>query len=604
MASPSISQIPNSAQSRSHFRPPPHNYALPAAASSLDLQVEPALAPIDDSNYHLHKDGVYMCAACLYLISCVSVACWMLVSGPKLVPRQDTRITNAIISLASKVALGLALWIVTMRLRAQWVQVLISGQHVGLRGLLAACGGEGSLLRVCHIRNVPTVGVGCTAVIGAAVTLLMTLTSAGFKYIVISGTAVQEFSGPDFQAICNYSLVNSSNGYFCTGSANAVTVETEWNLLDIVNSGAGGNVLLSGGDTGTMSANVTLTTAPADLRLATDPAPPWAAIDVSCRDVELQLQLVGNGSTSSNLVHVDGRLLDQLTIAEMPSWASQVQLYQQVNDSGPASSLCPWYMVLLARDLNDGTANIGGLSGGAVSFLGNSFVDLHGYGPTLQGILGAAAYCNFSGSTGGDWPSDLWPARATTNVVVGTAPTDGTVDISTVFLNYGPSWQYSPVSANSLPGGSVTYIANWTVPADNFADFIAMYMRNQWALMMYTNNYIGGYVANTPYNVKTQPQLHIQATVIVLLPVVALSVCVCCAGVFLWAMLGLGVWYENIDVAPWWLLKATGATWAGLEGHNMKKPEFDMWCKQMQCMYSIEASDPGAGYLTLESTTT
>jgi hypothetical protein len=51
-------------------------------------------------------------------------------------------------------------------------------------------------------------------------------------------------------------------------------------------------------------------------------------------------------------------------------------------------------------------------------------------------------------------------------------------------------------------------------------------------------------------------------------------------------------------------LKATGATWAGLEGHNMRKPEFDMWCNQMQCMYSIEASDTGAGCLTLESTTT
>jgi hypothetical protein len=69
-------------------------------------------------------------------------------------------------------------------------------------------------------------------------------------------------------------------------------------------------------------------------------------------------------------------------------------------------------------------------------------------------------------------------------------------------------------------------------------------------------------------------------------------------------MLGLGIWYENVDVAPWWLLKATGATWARLEGHNMKKPEFDMWCNQMQCMYSIEASDTGAGCLTLESTTT
>ena len=42
-------------------------------------------------------------------------------------------------------------------------------------------------------------------------------------------------------------------------------------------------------------------------------------------------------------------------------------MYQQVNDTGPYSSLGPWYMVLLARDLDDGTANIEGLSGSAVS---------------------------------------------------------------------------------------------------------------------------------------------------------------------------------------------------------------------------------------------
>jgi hypothetical protein len=46
-----------------------------------------------------------------------------------------------------------------------------------------------------------------------------------------------------------------------------------------------------------------------------------------------------------------------------------------------------------------------------------------------------------------------------------------------VFPNYGPSW-YNPVSAKSLPGGSVAYIANWTVEADNFADCIARYLTN------------------------------------------------------------------------------------------------------------------------------
>jgi len=567
-------------------------------------QGDPALTPIHDSKRRLPYDGVYLCVACLYLISCVSVACWMLVSGPKLVPRQDTRITNIIISVASKIALGVALWIVALRLHIQWVCILVSQQHVQLKGLLAACGGEGSLSRVRHIRTVPTVGVGCTIIIGAAATLLMTLTSAGFKYVVMPGAGVQKFSGPDFEAICNYSLVNASTGYFCTGAANAVTVETEWNYLEIVNGGAGGNVLLSRGLTGTMSANVTLTSAPADLRLPTNIAPPWATIDVSCKAVELQLELVGNGSTSSNIVYVDGRQLDQLNVAEMPSWNSQVQLYQQVNDTGPASSLCPWYMVLLARDLHDGTSHIGGLSGSAVSYLGDSFLDLHGLGTVLQGVLGAAAYCNFRGSTGGNWPSSSWPWQATTNVVVGTAPNNGTIDLSTLFLNYGPSWQYNPVADNAIPGGSVAYIGNWTVEANNFADYIAMYMRNQWALMMYTNNYLGGFVTNTAYDVRTAPRLYIQATAVVIPPMVALVVCICCAGVCMWTMLSLGVWYECVDVAPWWLLNATGAALPGLERHNVSKPDFERWCKQVQCMYSIEAPDTNVGQLTLESTTT
>jgi hypothetical protein len=139
--------------------------------------------------------------------------------------------------------------------------------------------------------------------------------------------------------------------------------------------------------------NVTLTSAPNDIRLPTDEAPPWSAVDANRRAVELGLELVGNDS--------DGRSQDQLTIAEMPSWSSQIQIYQQVNDTGPRSSLCPWYMLLLARDLDDGSANIGGLSGNAAKYLGNSYVDLHGIGPVLQGILGAAAYCSFSGSSGG-----------------------------------------------------------------------------------------------------------------------------------------------------------------------------------------------------------
>ena len=322
------------------------------------------------------KDGIYVLIAGLYLGGCIAVACWLLASGPKLVPRQDTRITNIIISVLSKIALALALWIVKIRLRTQWVRILVSGQHVRLRGLLAACGAGGSLSRLQHIRFVPTFGVGSTAIIGAAITLFMTFTSGSVKYVVLPGIALQEFSGPDFEAICNFSLATPSSGYFCSGAANAVTVDTEWNYIDLVTSGAGGNIVLSGGNTGVMSANVTLTSAPADLRIPNGKVPPWAAIDVSCRPASLHLEFIGNGSTSSNIVYLDGVARDQLSISEMPEWGSLVMLYQQVNDTGPASSLGPWYMVLLARDLDDGGSNIGGLTGSAVTYLGATFLDV------------------------------------------------------------------------------------------------------------------------------------------------------------------------------------------------------------------------------------
>jgi hypothetical protein len=99
---------------------------------------------------------------------------------------------------------------------------------------------------------------------------------------------------------------------------------------------------------------------------------------------------------------VNDTLLDTLDVANMPEWGSIVYLYQQVNESGPASSLSPWKVVMLSRDLNDGTANLNGLAPDAVTYLGNSYLDLHGYAaPQLQGVLGAAAWCQFQGSTGG-----------------------------------------------------------------------------------------------------------------------------------------------------------------------------------------------------------
>lgn len=121
--------------------------------------------------------------------------------------------------------------------------------------------------------------------------------------------------------------------------------------------------------------------------------------------------------------------------------------------------------------MNDGEANIGGLAGGAVTYLGNSYLDLHGYGPMLRGVIGAAALCEFEGSTGETWQDGLWRPHNSSNTILGELVNDQPT-LATAMLNYGPSWQYS----NSLPGGSGTYIANNTGPGlDTFAALFASY---------------------------------------------------------------------------------------------------------------------------------
>lgn len=533
------------------------------------------------------NNGMPLLLGCLYLLGCVATACWMLAGGPKPVPRQDTRITNAIISIVSRVALTVAIWILTVLLRLQWTQVLISGRLVKLRGLLIACGDMGILSRVRYLSLMPTRIIGITTMIGLGVTICMTLTSAAFKYVVIPGTGMSSFIGPDFASLCNYSLVTNVTGYFCSGNSNDLSIQ--WNYLDAVNGGAGGNVLKSNNTSGLLSANVTLTSAPADIRLPSNPPPPWAAINVGCTPVDMALEQVGTGALANTSVIVNGYIIDELDVANMPTWYSQVMYYQQVNDSGPASSLSPYYMVLLSRDLNDGTANIQGLAGSAVDYFGAFYLDLHGYGPVIQGVLGAAAYCNFSGSTGGDWPDISWPARNTTNYFVGNGPENGTVGVATLFLNYGPSWQYTPTQGNSIPGGTVSFIANFTTEASTFPEFIAAYIRNQWALMMYANNFITPLTKNTSYEVQTEPSIHIQATAILVIPVSALVFCVGCAAVGVLMMRNLGAWYKCVDNAPWWLLKVVNAT-PGLVG-EVNEDEFQRWAEERHCRYAVNDQD-------------
>jgi hypothetical protein len=178
--------------------------------------------------------------------------------------------------------------------------------------------------------------------------------------------------------------------------------------------------------------------------------------------------------------------------------------------------------------------------------------------------------------------------------MVGTPPMNDTVDLSTIILNYGPSWQYNPVSENSIEGGSVAYIANWTVPATNFPDYIAMYIRNQWALMMYTNNFLTGFITNTTYTVETSPQLYIQATYIVFLPITALVLGVYCAYISAYAIFAISFEYNRVDVAPWWLMEVTAATLPGLQTRYTTKQEVDIW--RIKCMYPFEEDMVAQGH--------
>ena len=61
--------------------------------------------------------------------------------------------------------------------------------------------------------------------------------------------------------------------------------------------------------------------------------------------------------------------------------------------------------------------------------------------PFNKGINGAAALCQFRGSTGGRWPDDErpWPPLDATNLVIGTV-SNGRRTMETVLLNFGPSW--------------------------------------------------------------------------------------------------------------------------------------------------------------------
>jgi hypothetical protein len=342
--------------------------------------------------------------------TCLGVIVWLALHGPALVPGQDTRITAIIISVGSRLA---GLFIGAALVRSAWAAFLphiLAGDLIPTRALVGICRNFMSLGRLENYGSLPT-SFKYHIILATLISLAMTGTSASVRYNSLGLAGRNIALVPDVASSCNQSLVSGTT-YFCSGALNANTTGTSWSYLEEAFTG-GQRTVYRYGELGDqeLGANVTLGILPAGWTLNEGNDLPWMAIWVTCHHLSISAEFTGSNFSASSSILVNDTLVDTLDVANMPEWGSVVHLYQQVNETSPASSLSPWIVVMLARDLGDRTANFRGLDPEAVAYLGQSYLDLHGYGPVLQGVLGAAAWRQFKGSTGGQWPNEMWHRR-------------------------------------------------------------------------------------------------------------------------------------------------------------------------------------------------
>jgi hypothetical protein len=530
--------------------------------------------------------------------TCLGAMGWLKLHGPALVPAQDTRITAIMISVGSRLT---GLFIGTALVRSAWAAFLphvLTGEPIPTPALVGACRNFMSSGQLEHYDSLPS-SFKYHIILATFISLAMTGTSASFRYDSLKLAGRSTALVPDVASSCNKSLVNGTN-YFCSGALNANTTSSSWSYLQEVYSGNQRTVYHYGeqGDQ-VLGANVTLGVLPAGWALNEGSDLPWMAIWVTCRDLSISAEFTGSSLSASTRISVNGSLIDTLDIANMPEWGSIIHLYQQVNESGPASSLSPWIIVMLARDLDDGTANFGGLAPDAITFLGSSYLDLHGYGPVLQGVLGAAAWCQFNGSTGGRWPDELWPPlNHTSNVVIGTV-IDDQPTMGTALLNYGPSWQYNPVSENTLPGGSVSYIANNTGPETSFPALFSSYIRNQWTLMAYSIAPQSGQQIPLSFVGSGPNQLYISLTIVSLFPFSALVIGLLVTLRAWICTIRQRRWVNRVEFESWWLVKALRPDIYSAGYCNATEKDFSKACESFSTAYRDVRPESNVGHLTL-----
>jgi hypothetical protein len=491
----------------------------------------------------------------LYIGACIGMIVWLALHGPALVPQQDTRITAIIISVGSRLA---GLFISAAFARSAWaafLQQLLTEEPIQARALIAVCRNFMSLGQLGDYNSLP-IPFRCHIFLAVLISLAMSATSASFRYASLGLAGRNTALVPDVASLCSPSFV-SGTAYYCPSALNTNTSRTSWDYLKDVYTG-GQRTVYRYGEQGDkeLGANVTLGILPAGWNLNDGSDLPWMTIWATCRDLPISATFTGDYISALTSIIVNDSLVDILDVFNMPDWDPVVHLYQQSNGPGPISNLNPFIAVMLAQSQDDGTASLRGLAPDAVTYLGEGYLDLHGQGAVPQRVLGAAAWCEFNGSTGGRWPDVLWPPlNHTSNVVLGTV-IDDQPTMGTAMLNFGPGWQYNQLSGDSLPGGSVSYIANITGPGVSFPTLFTSYVRNQWALMAYSIAPQSGQKIALPFIGSGPDQLYISLTLVTVLPFAALVI-----GLLVTLRASICTirqrrWVNRVEFESWWLIKA------------------------------------------------
>ncbi|KAK6335880.1 hypothetical protein TWF730_003254 [Orbilia blumenaviensis] len=543
----------------------------------------------------------------IFLAVCLAGIIWLFIHGPIQVPMQDTRLTSIVISTSSKIA---AIIISMAFVRSAWasfVPRIVAGHSMTTRTIATVCRDFMSLGQFQNFKALPR-AFQFHLILGSMTLLSMIATSSSFRYDSLSTSGIMTALVPDVAFACPVEKVIESGLFFCDeGGDSSVNINSNtsihaWDYIGEVAAG-GQNTVTKYGNIGdeTVGANVTLAILPEGWTLGKSSDLPWMAMWVACQERSISVEFSGSGYNTNTTVYLNGKFAALLDIGNMPQWGSIVHIFLRVNETGPFSSLGEYDVIMLARNGIDG-ANLQGVDDDSITKLGVTYLNLKGYGATRQGLLGAASRCTFRAETGGRWQEGLWPPlNHTKNTIWGELVNDRPT-LATAMLNYGASWQYNLVSENSLPGGSVSYIANNTGADVRFSDFFASYIRNQWALIAYAIPRQTYKKLEQNFSGTGPKKLFISVTLVAVFPVTALTIGLLVTLRALVATMTKKYWVNRVEFEGWWLLKALRPDLYPGGFCNATEDKFNEASENVSVQYCDVRPESDVGHLTLHST--